>query len=65
VRPAFESTVERARLLPPTAEAARLMAALEHDPEQAGLFFGLDAGTVSYEQFFAPENISAVLGAAA
>jgi flavin-dependent dehydrogenase len=65
VRPAFESTVERARLQPPSAEAARLLAALQQDPEQAGLFFGLDAGTVSYEQFFAPENLTRVLGEAA
>jgi hypothetical protein len=65
VRPAFESTVDRARLGPPSAEAVRLLAALQHDPEQAGLFFGLDAGTVSYEQFFAPENLTRVLGLAA
>jgi flavin-dependent dehydrogenase len=62
--PLFELTFQFATLQPPSAEQQRLFAALRHDQEQTDRFFGTVVGTVPIPEFFAPENIGRIMGAA-
>ena len=61
----FESTVQFARLEPPSPEQQQLFGALLRDQEQTDRFFGTFAGSVSAEEFFAPENLARIMGGAA
>jgi 2-polyprenyl-6-methoxyphenol hydroxylase-like FAD-dependent oxidoreductase len=63
-RAMYELTCQRATLAPPTPEALRLRAALQGNQEQINRFTGVIYGTVPVEEFFAPENIARILGAA-
>ena len=63
--PGFESTCQFARLEPPPPETQQLFAALRHNQEQTNRFFGTIAGTVPVAEFFAPENLGRIMGAAA
>jgi 2-polyprenyl-6-methoxyphenol hydroxylase-like FAD-dependent oxidoreductase len=49
----------------PAPETIALLQALASDPGEVPQFFGLFAGTVAVEEFFSPQNISRLLGAAA
>jgi hypothetical protein len=51
-------------LRPPSAEQQQLFAALRHDQEQTDRFFGTFVGTVPVPEFFSPENIGRIMGAA-
>ena len=63
--PNYESTLQLARLEPPSAEMQQLLGALRGNQEQTNRFFGTFAGTVAGSEFFAPENLGAIMGAAA
>ena len=62
--PMYESTCERAALGPPSAEIRQLAAALRGNQEQIDRFIGCDAGTVAIPEFFSPENMQRIFGAA-
>lgn len=63
--PLYEFTYQLAALQPPAPEMQQLFAALRHNQAQTDRFFGLIAGTVSLSEFFAPENLGQIIGAAA
>ncbi len=50
-----------ARLEPPTPNELALRAALRDNPEATSRFFGVTAGTVPVAEFFARENIEAIV----
>jgi hypothetical protein len=54
-----------AHLQPPPLEMQQLFFALRHNQEQISRFFGTIAGTVSPQEFFAPENLGSIMAAAA
>lgn len=61
--PMYEYTCQLATLdLPPEMQA--LLAALQGNQEQTDRFFGTIAGTVPPPEFFSPDNISTIIGAA-
>ena len=59
--PAFESNIQRASHTPPPRETIELFRALQGNQEQIDRFFGVDAGTVPYADFFSPENIQKIM----
>ncbi len=61
VIPMYEATFQRTTLKPPPPEIQRLIAALPGNQEATDRFFGLDAGTVSIPEFFAPENVQRIV----
>ncbi len=63
--PIYEFTHQLATLSPPPPEMQQLFAALHHDQEQTNRFFGALVGTVPIPEFFAPENLGRIMGAAA
>jgi flavin-dependent dehydrogenase len=63
--PLYEFTCQLATLELPPPEMQQLFAALRYDQEQANRFFGVIAGTVPIPEFFAPENLEAIVSAAA
>jgi flavin-dependent dehydrogenase len=63
--PLYEFTYQLAALAPPPAEMQQLFAALRQDQEQLSRFFGSIAGTVPVAEFFSPENLGQIMGAAA
>ncbi|MGY1637244.1 NAD(P)/FAD-dependent oxidoreductase [Geodermatophilus sp. SYSU D00742] len=64
VRPVFEFTTQLATLAPPPPEVQQLLAAVSRSPAASSAFAGVVAGTVSPDEFFAPDNVAAVTGAA-
>jgi 2-polyprenyl-6-methoxyphenol hydroxylase-like FAD-dependent oxidoreductase len=63
--PLYDFTYQLAGLAPPPPEMQQLFAALRDNQEQTNRFFGLIAGTVPFSEFFAPENLERIMGAAA
>jgi hypothetical protein len=61
--PVYEFTHQLAALEPPPPQMQALFAALQDDEEEAGRFLGTVAGTVPLQEFFAPENVSRIVGA--
>lgn len=59
----YELTYEFASLAPPSPEQQALFSALRTSPEETNRFFGVVAGTVRPDEFFAPENIGRIMGA--
>jgi 2-polyprenyl-6-methoxyphenol hydroxylase-like FAD-dependent oxidoreductase len=59
----YELTYEFASLAPPPPEQQALFDALRTNEEDTSRFFGVVAGTVRADEFFAPENIGRILGA--
>jgi 2-polyprenyl-6-methoxyphenol hydroxylase-like FAD-dependent oxidoreductase len=59
----YELTYEFASLAPPTAEQQTLFGALRTNREDTNRFFGVVAGTVRPDDFFAPDNIGRIVGA--
>ena len=57
----YELTYELASLAPPPPEQQALFGALRENTEEAGRFFGLIAGTVRPDEFFAPANIGRIM----
>ena len=62
--PGYESTLLFARLQPPDEEMQQLLAALRGDQRQTDRFFGTVVGTVHPSEFFTPENLASITGAA-
>lgn len=62
--PIYDLTCQFASLQPPPVEQQQLMGALLHNQEATNRFIGILAGTVSIPEFFAPENIGQIMGAA-
>ena len=63
--PMYELTHQFATLEPPPPEMQQLFAALHHNQEQTNRFFGTITGTVPIAEFFAPQNLGRIMGAAA
>ena len=61
----YEFTCELARMQPPPAEVKQVLAALPGDQAAMDGFAQLNAGTISPPEFFAPQNIGAILTSAA
>lgn len=59
--PVYEFTCQLATLAPPSAEMQQLLGALRGNQEQTDRFFGLFAQTVSFPEFFAPENMQKII----
>lgn len=61
----YELTHDLAALTPPPPEQQALFAALGENEAEAARFFGVIAGTVRPEEFFAPDNLARIVGAPA
>src|SRR6201987_2557986 len=59
----YQLTYEFASLAPPTVEQRTLFGALRTNKEDTNRFFGVVAGTVRPDEFFAPENLGRIVGA--
>jgi 2-polyprenyl-6-methoxyphenol hydroxylase-like FAD-dependent oxidoreductase len=59
----YELTYDLASLAAPPPEQQALFGALRDNEEEAGRFFGVIAGTVRPDEFFAPDNLARILGA--
>jgi flavin-dependent dehydrogenase len=64
VLPLYEFTTQLATLAPPPPEVGQLLAAVAGNPDAMNRFAGVIAGTVSPMEFFAPDNIGRIMGAA-
>jgi len=64
VMPMYELTCELAKLQPPSSDMQAIMGALIGNDEQSGRFIGTIAGTVPIPEFFSPENVGTIMGAA-
>lgn len=64
VLPMFEFTCQLAALAPPPPEAQQLFGAMQGNQKAMDGFAQMNAGTISPFQFFAPENVSAIMAAA-
>ncbi len=62
--PMYELTCQRASFQPPPPDAMALLAAVARNPEQMNRFAGVDAGTVTVQEFFSPANIGAIMAGA-
>jgi 2-polyprenyl-6-methoxyphenol hydroxylase-like FAD-dependent oxidoreductase len=60
-RPLYELTCDLARLQPPSAELAAVLAALPADQGDTDRFFGVIEGTTPVPDFFAPESLGRIL----
>ena len=59
----YELTYDLASLAPPPPEQQALFGALRDNDQETGRFFGVIAGTVRPDEFFAPENLGRIVGA--
>jgi flavin-dependent dehydrogenase len=59
----YELTYEFASLAPPTVEQQALFGALRTNKEDTRRFFGVVAGSVRADEFFAPGNLARIVGA--
>jgi 2-polyprenyl-6-methoxyphenol hydroxylase-like FAD-dependent oxidoreductase len=59
----YELTYELASLASPPPEQQALFGALRENEEEASRFFGVIAGTVRPDAFFAPDNLARIVGA--
>ena len=62
--PGYELNHQLARLEPPPPELQRLFGALRGNQPDTDRFFGALLGTVPVPEFFAPENVGRIVGAA-
>jgi flavin-dependent dehydrogenase len=60
----YELTCQRAALEPPAPQMSRLLAALHGNQGDTDQFIGVIAGTVPVAEFFTPDNIQRITGAA-
>jgi hypothetical protein len=63
VRPIFEFTTQLATLAPPPPEVQEVLGTVAGNATAADAFAGVIAGTVSPAEFFAPDNLAAIMGA--
>jgi 2-polyprenyl-6-methoxyphenol hydroxylase-like FAD-dependent oxidoreductase len=64
VLPMYEMTCELAQLQPPPERTQQLLAAIHGNRQAMDGFVAMNAGTISPAEFFAPENVGAILSAA-
>jgi 2-polyprenyl-6-methoxyphenol hydroxylase-like FAD-dependent oxidoreductase len=62
--PMYEFTYQLAGLKPPPPDMQQLFGALRGNQADTNRFFGLIANTVPIPEFFAPENLQRIIGAA-
>jgi len=62
--PVYDFTMQLASLEPPPPEMQQLFGALHGNQPDTDRFFGLIAGTTSIPEYFAPENMQRIIGAA-
>jgi flavin-dependent dehydrogenase len=62
--PVYEFTCQLATLEPPPPEMQQLFAALRGNQADTDRYMGLIAGTTPVPEFFAPENVGRIMGAA-
>jgi flavin-dependent dehydrogenase len=65
VRPMYDFTCELAKLEPPPPEMQQLIGAIHGKQKAMDAFVRMNAGTISPSEFFAPQNIGALMAAAA
>lgn len=63
--PLYEMTCQSAALQPPPPEMQAVLSALRGNAEQTSRFFGAMTGAVPIAEFFAPDNLRRLMGAAA
>jgi 2-polyprenyl-6-methoxyphenol hydroxylase-like FAD-dependent oxidoreductase len=61
VRSIYEFTTQLATLAPPPPEVQQLLAAVSGAPPASDAFAGVVAGTVSPDEFFAPDHVASIL----
>jgi 2-polyprenyl-6-methoxyphenol hydroxylase-like FAD-dependent oxidoreductase len=64
VKAMYELTCQLATLEPPPPELQQLLAAVHGNQEAMDAFARMNAGTISPAEFFAPENVNAMMAAA-
>jgi flavin-dependent dehydrogenase len=64
VKPMYDFTCELATLQPPPPEMQQLLAAVHGNRKAMDDFARMNAGTISPAEFFAPENVNAIIAAA-
>jgi 2-polyprenyl-6-methoxyphenol hydroxylase-like FAD-dependent oxidoreductase len=62
VLPMYEFTTQLAKLEPPPPETQQLLGAIYGNQKAMDQFVQMNAGTISPAQFFAPENMGALMG---
>jgi flavin-dependent dehydrogenase len=62
--PIYEFTTQLATLTPPPSEMQQLLGAVHGNPDAMDAFVSLVAGTMSPLEFFAPDHIGRIMGAA-
>jgi 2-polyprenyl-6-methoxyphenol hydroxylase-like FAD-dependent oxidoreductase len=62
VLPMYEFTTQLAKLEPPPPETQQLLGAIYGNQKAMDQFVQMNAGTISPAQFFAPENLGALMG---
>jgi 2-polyprenyl-6-methoxyphenol hydroxylase-like FAD-dependent oxidoreductase len=60
--PIYEFIVEHATLEPFAPEFQQVLAALRGNQEAINRFFGVIQNTISFEEFFSPENLMQIMG---
>jgi flavin-dependent dehydrogenase len=65
VMPLYQLVCERASMKPPSPEAMQFLAALQGNQREIDRFWGVEAGTVTFQDFYSPENIERIMGAVA
>ncbi len=65
VEPVYEFTTDLARLEPPPPQMQQLLGAVHGNQEAMDDFVSVNAATLSPAEFFAPDNIGRIMGAAA
>jgi hypothetical protein len=58
----YEFTTQLATLEPPPPETQQLLGAIYGNQKAMDQFVQMNAGTISPAQFFAPENLGALMG---
>jgi flavin-dependent dehydrogenase len=62
--PLYDSAERRSTLAPPPQNVHRLIKALAGKQDDIDAFFGVDAGTVNFSDFFTEENLQRIIGKA-
>ena len=64
IMPQYKRACEHATFEPPSPETMRFLAALQGNQREIDRFLGVEAGTVLPQDFYSPENIQRIMGAA-
>jgi flavin-dependent dehydrogenase len=62
--PMYELTCQRATLDPPAPQTQQLLAAMQGNQDAINRFAGVIWGTVPVQEFFSPDNLQRIIGAA-